>query len=387
MAQIRINPQDTISGEPAVRLIVLLAFAALASAQNESFEELANRAQSLLDSRPAEAAALLEQALKLRPDWAEGWMYCGAALYQSNRFAAATDAFRKGIALAPGKGTAWAFLGLAEAELDDADQAIADIRKGEELGIAANPEFETAVRMKAAQLLVRSSSFDEAMAQLVPLAKRGENSAAVEETMGLCSLAVPQSPAELTPQRRAVVALAGKAAWSLASQHPAEATQAYKELLAKYDAEPGVHYAYGLYLMETDLAAALAEFKKEVEKNPKHWPALIVMGSTQTRQGDAEAAIQSLRQGLKLMPVKYRWIGHAELGRAQLTAGNVDQAIAELESSLRQAAGNAQVHFFLAQAYRRAGRKADAQRETAEFERLKVAQDPLGVPGLLDSLK
>jgi hypothetical protein len=43
---------------------------------------------------------------------------------------------------------------------------------------------------------------------------------------------------------------------------------------------------------------------------------------------------------------------------------------------------NAQIHFFLAQAYRRAGRKADAQRETAQFEKLKAQEDPLGVPGL-----
>jgi cytochrome c-type biogenesis protein CcmH/NrfG len=387
MAQTRINPQDTISGDPAVRFLALIAFAALAGAQTESFEDLAARAQSLLDSRPSEAATLLQQALKLRPDWAEGWMYCGAALYQSDGFAEATDAFRKGVALAPGKGTAWAFLGLAEAELDNADQALADIRKGEELGITANPQFETAVRVKAAQLLVKGSSFDEAMAQLVPLAKRGENSPPVEEAMGLCSLAVPQSPAELTPERRAVVDLAGKAAWDLASQRPADAVAAYQELLAKYGAEPGVHYAYGLYLMETDLVAALAEFKTEVAKNPKHWPALIVMGSTETRQGDGDAATQALRQAMKIMPVKYRWIGHAELGRAELTAGNVDQAIAELESALRQASGNPQVHFFLAQAYRRAGRKADAQRETAEFEKLKAQQDPLGVPGLLRSLQ
>ena len=43
---------------------------------------------------------------------------------------------------------------------------------------------------------------------------------------------------------------------------------------------------------------------------------------------------------------------------------------------------NPQVHFFLSQAYRRAGRKTDAQRETAEFEKLKVQQDPLGVGAL-----
>jgi hypothetical protein len=43
---------------------------------------------------------------------------------------------------------------------------------------------------------------------------------------------------------------------------------------------------------------------------------------------------------------------------------------------------NAQLHFFLAQAYRRSGRKEDAQRETAEFDKLKLQQDPLAVPTL-----
>jgi len=40
------------------------------------------------------------------------------------------------------------------------------------------------------------------------------------------------------------------------------------------------------------------------------------------------------------------------------------------------------VHYFLSEAFRRAGRKTDAQRESAEFEKLKVQQDPLAVPSL-----
>ena len=38
--------------------------------------------------------------------------------------------------------------------------------------------------------------------------------------------------------------------------------------------------------------------------------------------------------------------------------------------------------FFLAEAYREAGRKADAEREKTEFEKAKVQQDHLGVPAL-----
>jgi len=66
-------------------------------------------------------------------------------------------------------------------------------------------------------------------------------------------------------------------------------------------------------------------------------------------------------------------------------ADHLEAAIAELETARRLMPGNAQVHFFLAQVYRRAGRQEDAQRETVQFEKLKAQQDPLGVPGLLQS--
>jgi len=348
----------------------------------DAFEDLARRAEATLDSQPAEAASLYKQALAIRPDWGEGWLYMGGALYQLNRYAEASDAFRKGVELAPGVGTGWAFLGLNEAELGDQDQALADIRKGEELGLGNNREFETAVRVKAARLLVRASTFDEALAQLQPLAKRNENSAAVVETMGLCTLSLPDDMAQLSAERRAVVALTGKAAWANASLHPGEAAANYKQLLAQYPNEPGVHYAYGLYLMETDLTAALAAFQMEVLNTPKHWPSLFVIASIHIRQGTAEPAIQSLREAMKIVPAKYRWLCHAELGRANMTADNLDTAISEFQAAVRLMPSNANVHYFLSEAFRRAGRKADAEKERAEFEKLKVQQDPLAVPSL-----
>jgi predicted Zn-dependent protease len=70
------------------------------------------------------------------------------------------------------------------------------------------------------------------------------------------------------------------------------------------------------------------------------------------------------------------------LGRANLDANNADAAIAELEAATAQMPSSANVHFFLAEAYRQAGRKTDADRERAEFEKMKVQQDPLGVPAL-----
>jgi predicted Zn-dependent protease len=362
-------------------LIVMPAVLAQTPAK-EQFDELSRRAQAALDSHPQDAIELFKQALAIRPDWPEGWLYMGGTLYQLGRYAEATDALRKGIGLAPIFANGWALLGLSESQLDDPDQALSDIRKGEQLGLGGNVPFETAVRVRAAQLLIRSSAFDEALAQLQPLTKYPNEPAPVEETMGFCALASPDDPAAITPQRRVVVDLAGKAAWSFATQHPDAAAAAYRQLLAQYPAEPGVHYAYGLFLMETDIKEALAELQKEIENNPKHWPSMLVIASLQIRQGAPEKAIETLQAAMKAAPAKYRWLCHLNMGRAQLDANNASAAVTELEAAVRQMPSNANAHFFLAEAYREAGRKADADREKAEFEKKKVEQDSLGVPAL-----
>jgi len=360
----------------------LLSLALAQPPSGDNFEELAQKAGALLDSRPADAATLYKQALALRSDWAEGWMSLGGALYQLDRYAECTDALRKGIALSPKMGTAWAFLGLCEAELDDPEQALADIRKGEALGLGGNRQFEVAVRVRAAQLLISSSSFDEAPMELLPLARVGENSAIVQRTMGLAALGISSKLADLPPEKRAVIEMTGKAAWALAGQHPTEAAEAYKQLVERYPNEPGVHYAVGLYYTETDMNAALGEFQKEVKANPKHWPSLIVIGSLNVRLGEGAAALEALRQAIKYAPAKYRWLCHLEMGRAQLISDQVDAAIAEFQTAARLSPQNPQAHFFLAQAYRRVGKKEEAKAETQEFEKLKVQQDPAGVPGL-----
>jgi len=361
--------------------LLLAALAAAAQAPPaESFEDLARRAQATIDSQPAESANLFKQALALKPDWAEGWLYMGGALYQLNRYAEATDALRKGLDLAPQMGTGWALLGLTEAELGDSDQAVADIRKGEGLGLGDNYPFERAARVRAAQLLVKASSYDEAQEQLRPLAKHNDDSIAVILTMGLCVLSMPESIADISAERRAVVELAGRAAWTSVTLHPEQAAALYKQLVERYPNQPGVRYAHGLYLMETDLGGALAEFHKELEHNPAHWPTLIITATLETRRGSADAAIECIRRAMKAAPAKYRWLCHTELGRAQMESDHLDAAISEFETALRLNPSIANIHFFLSEAYRRAGRKTDADRERAEFEKLKTEQDPLGVP-------
>jgi tetratricopeptide (TPR) repeat protein len=285
----------------------------------DTFDDLARRAQTLLDTHPEEAARLYKQLLAIHPEWAEGWLYMGGALYQLGRYAEATDALRKGVELAPARGTAWALLGLSESQLEDQDQALADIRKGEGLGLGANSRFETAVRVRAAQLLIRSSAFDEALAQLQALSKFPDTPPPVEEAMGLCVLALPDDMAQIPPPKRAVVDLAGKAAWAFASQHPEAGIAGYRQLLAAVSERAGCALRLWTLSDGNRSERGAGEFQKEVQNNPKHWPALLAMASLQIRR-DAGAGHRNLARGLKIVPAKYHWLCHTELGRANLAA-------------------------------------------------------------------
>jgi len=215
---------------------------------------------------------------------------------------------------------------------------------------------------------------------LTPLAKRVENAPSLLETLGLCVLAGKQDPGKLPDHQRTVAELAGTAAWAGLNNHPNASAAAYKQLFERYGDEPGVHYAHGSFLINTDVAAAAAEFEKEVAANPAHWPSLLLLASLQGKQGQGTEAIRTLERALKLVPLRVQGVCHLELGRAQFKSGNLAAALKELLVAERLLPESADVHFQLSQAYRRAGQRLAAQKELAEFERLKARQGALFVP-------
>jgi len=366
-------------------LVLLFAGGLDAQPSTESFDDLSRRAQAVIDSDPAQAAVLYKQALDLQPTWPAGWFYLGGALHRLGRYGEAVEAFHKAIELAPKNGVTWGFLGLSEYELGHFEKSLEAMAKAEQFGLGTNSGFETAVRQKAAQMLIRSSLFDQAMSQLQPLAKYQENMPSVVEDVGLCALAIASDPDKLPEARKKVVDMAGAAMWAATSQRPKDAEEGFQKLLATYPREPGVHYAYGLYLMDIDQQGALQQFRKELATNPAHWPALLVSAFLETREGNPAVAMKYAEKARTLVPSNYIWLCDAEMGRALLAQDQPEKAVPLFEESVKLQPDNAQAHFYLEQAYRRVGRKADAQREKAEFVRLKSQQDPLALPGLVNS--
>jgi tetratricopeptide (TPR) repeat protein len=339
-----------------------------------SFDELVRRAGDAVDSNPEESVALYKKALAIRPKYVEGWLYLGAGLYQLKRYAEAGEAFQKGLQLAPENGTAWGFLGLCRYELGDSPHALEAILKGEQLELGGNQMFGAAVRTRGAQILLAASSFDEAAQQLTPLAVAAINPPQAMEIAGLVALRISKPLADLPPDKEAMVKLAGQAEWAAMAHQAKEAEASFRSLVEQYPNERTVHYAYGMFLKESDPKAAMGEFERELTIDSKNPQAFVELARLRIATGAApESAIAPARAAVRLEPNNA--LAHGLLGRALLLAGDVAQAIPELEESQKLAPDEVRTHIDLAQAYRRAGRTSDAAKQEGYLARLKERQE------------
>ncbi len=367
--------------------VLVLTLAAIPShAQSPApadFDSLARRAAAALQQSPQEAATLYRQAVTLRPSWAEGWFYLGASEYQLKHYREAREALARAGELAPDNGAAWAFLGLAESELADYPRAMAHIVKAEGLGMPDNPQFVSTVRVRGSWIAMRASDFTAAIEQLRPLAMSGDRSPAVIEAFGVAALTMPpvlgKLPDQTPPDKRALVDLAGRAIWALYAQQWTDADTLFTQLGTQYPKEPGVHYLRGIYYVDRDMPAALKEFSAELEVTPAHVMAHVQIAILHLRMGEPDAALAPAREAVRLAPGNL--LGRLALGRALLATEKMAPAIAELEAALKLDPAYPHTHFYLAQAYRQAGREADARREQDEFAKLKDAGNPAAGAG------
>src|SRR5579884_1401488 len=152
-----------------------------------------------------------------------------------------------------------------------------------------------------------------------------------------------------------------------------EAEEEYRAVLAKDPQTAGIHYRIGRLLLsesngpEANKAAAQAEFEQELKIDPNNAGAEFVLGELARQAEQWPDAIAHFSKAARLDA------GFAEakigLGRALLGAAKPAEAITPLETAAKMQPNNPEVHFYLATAYRRAGRKEDADREVLEHKR------------------
>lgn len=334
------------------------------------FEELSRRATAARQANQLEKALeLYGQALALQPAWKEGWWYLGQAFYELGRFVEARDAFDRLVKLEPEGGPAWALLGLSQFQLRNYEEAFQAIEEARKLGLGSNEQLSLLTHYHGALLLTRRGRFQEARQILLPLAKQSGQHSSVLEALGLCALAMALLPGEVPPEKRDLVLKAGRAAYYTAEHRRQQAQDLFEELTALYPGEPNLRYNYGLFLQWEDTDAALQQFRKELEIQPQHVSARLAMALEYLRRGRLEEALPWAEQAASLNPDSSE--AQRILGQLLLEMGRAEPAVNRLERAVRLAPSDPRIRYLLARAYTRAGKEAEAEKQRAEFLRLK----------------
>jgi tetratricopeptide (TPR) repeat protein len=312
------------------------------------------------------------EAVRLHPRWTEGHWYLGTISYELGNFRVCRTELQHVVQVQTNNGAAWAFKGLCEFQLKAYTPALDDLTRANELGVGDDVDFLAVVGYHRALLLARAAQFERAFDVAAGFVRGGNTSADILDVLGVAMLRLAMLPADVPPDKREMVRLAGQAgAFSMAlMREPAE--QAFTKLVATYGEIPNVHFVYGRYLSRDRPEEAMEQFKLELQRSPNHVLARAQIAQELITRGDFEGAMRYAADAARLAPGNF--LARKVLGQVKLQTGDAAGAIVELEAARRLEPSSPSVRYHLSRAYQRAGRAEDAKRERAEFTRLEAIQ-------------
>jgi len=370
-----------LSGKVSVELVaalsMLLAPSVLSASQSssaQSFDTISKQAAEALDAkRLDEAQALYKKALKLKPDWEEGWWEAGSIAYDRDEYAECAPDFHRLAALKPDLVPAWTMAGLCDYHLRDYDAALKSLRQTERLGFQETKELSRAARLHLALVLTKIGNYEKALVLLTELTRIDQKTPEIMVACGIAGLRRPWIPPEVPESSRDVVFKLGDAMGAAMELNPKVAIEKFEVAERDYPKEPDVHFRFGAFLMQQDPDRGIEEIKKTLDLEPGHIPALVSLASIYLKRDDQPTAREYAGKAVKLAPGDFAT--HVTLGRVLLQMGDLSGATRELEMAVKLAPESPDARFNLASAYAKMGRKADAAREREEFRRLRKLVD------------
>jgi tetratricopeptide (TPR) repeat protein len=356
-------------------VILLLLSTAIGQTVPQTFEELSAMAQKAYEANhPEEALQLYTRAVKLRPDWAQGWWALGMIEYEQDHYPECRDALTRMVKLDAAAAPGWALLGLCEFRTKQYDAAFQHLKKAHMLvpvRQVGGPLLDMA-DYHLGLLLTRQGAFEVAQEILVRVALKLQSNPEIMFATGLTSLRMPILPADVPANQRDVVTLAGKAFWDLATRPPAEAEADFSALVSKYPNFPNVHYFYGTYLAARHPEQCAPEFLQELRVTPDSVPARVQLTLRYIVEMKLDEALRLAREAVALSPDSVgAQLAMAETLRAQ---GNDEGALAAYLEAKRLDPVSPKIRLYLVSAYRALGRLEDMRREQVEYDHLKTDQ-------------
>lgn len=335
---------------------------------------------AIASSKPAEAVEMLNEGLKQKPDWREGWWRLGNLLYEADRYANARFAFERLTNLDPKEGAPWVLLGLCEFEMRDYGLALQHLERGQAMGFPSKLELADVARYREALALIVTERFEQAQLLLSNLAQKKPDTEEVILAEGLAALQIPVLPAVIRKtvdsERFALIMQVGQAEQLIALRKSSEAVAQYESLISKYPNFPGLHLIYASLLVQVnEFEKADTEYRLELRTNPNSMLARIrlVLLELSRRKDVSDEMVSLAKEAVALEARSY--IPHYVLGSVLFRQGKLEEAASELQISRDLNPYSSRVRFTLAQVNLRLGRKEAAAQEQEVYQQLKPAED------------
>lgn len=354
-----------------------------------SGQQIANHFQKakdfLKENRPDLAAQEYEAVLALDPNNTDAQGNLGVLLFFKGDYLGATPHLRAAVKSQPTLWKIQALLGMSEKRTGQPAEAQADLER-------AFPQLQEEKLRREAGL------------ELVELYSNVGELDKAANMVGTLRRLLPADTEILYTARRIYGDLADDAMLRLAMLAPdsarmhqlmahemmrqgnrAGAIEQYQQALKLDPRATGLHFELGEVYSTAD--SADPEKKKELEEAKNQYLAEVALnpfdaksecrlGDIAFRGSELKEAFRRFSRCLELQPNDAD--ANAGVGKTLMAMHEPQKAQQYLERALRLDSLNAATHYRLAMVYRESGRKADADRELAEFRRLKETKNRLG---------
>ena len=357
---------------------------------------LAREAQDALNREDWPSAIRdYEKLVKASPNKAEFHAKLGMAYFSSGRPQDAIPSFRAALKLDPTATGARDFLAASLAQSGQCQEAVPQLKK--RIARVTDKNLKRSMEVGGLRCAMSLGQMDQALDFIKSLNRDFPRDPEVlyltVHVFSDLSIQASQALLVSAPSSYQVHLLNAEA---LETQGKWEdAARKYRVVLERNPHLPGMHYRLGRLLLSEPkktppVEEAKHEFEEELKLSPGNAGAHYVLGELARQAQQWPQAIEHFSAAATLdAGFADAFIG---LGRSLIAAGRAPEAIAPLEMSVKMQPQNPVAHFHLATAYRRAGRREDANREmvlhqqTSEKSRQAKEEIQAGVNGPQDAL-
>jgi len=300
----------------------------------------------------------------------------GSLLYEQQHYSQARDVLRRFVAGAADAGPGWGLLGMSEFQTREYARSLEHLERALNLGMGERTELIRSVRYYVAVLLNRAEQYDESLNFIFRMIVSGDDKVPLIEPIGLAALRMPLLPSEIPTDRRELVRMAGEGAFASQTPQHKDAEPIFKTMVNAYPNEPGVHFLYGVYLLDIRPEDAIIELNKELQISPSHVPARLRLAAYYLQNQNLDEALKVADEAVKID--SHYASSHMILGEIDVAKGDVPAGIKELELARDGQPMVPRVHWDLLRAYTAAGRAEDAKREKQQIEEITRAGSDAG---------